>query len=242
MIEICCFVTGVLGEARICPRWKMRKEFRSQGRPVRGVREVGRTRLLDKTRDALKMKPKIDMQRREIAKFVGVTPALVSYYFPNKWDLFAAAAKPVIEAYTAEVRAILHSDGVAKLKILSLTRLFIGFNFEHGYLLDFYLEHSARVARQDDLKQLHEIYEEMMVFFGDLLRDGLVRGESPGFIQSTLWGICKYVAQQPHLAGLADSPERDPVLQSQAERVCDLFLYGVATRDLFDSVDMETPA
>lgn len=210
-------------------------EVRNQGRPARGDGEVGRTRLLEKTRHALKAKPKIDMQRREIARFVGVTPALVSYYYPDRWDLFAAAAKPVVEAYTADVRAILRSDGVAYHKILSLTYLFIDFNFQHGYLLDFYLENSTKMARQEDLKQLQVVYAEMMVFFDNLLRKGLVRGESPAFIQSSLWGLCKYIAQQPHLAHLTDSPEKYRVLRSQAEKVCELFLNGAATPGLFDT-------
>lgn len=204
-------------------------EPRSQGRPGRGDSVVGRAHLLEKTREALKVKPKIDMQRREIALFAGVTPALVSYYFPDKWDLLAAAAKPVVEAYVEDVRVLIRSDDVPHRKILSLTYLFIDFNFQHGYLLDFYLENSNRMARQNDLKHLQEIYEEMLGFFGDLLRDGLVRGDNPAFIQSSLWGLCKAIAQQPHLTHLAESSEKDRILRSQAEKVCELFLNGAAT-------------
>jgi AcrR family transcriptional regulator len=204
-------------------------ETRAQGRPPRGDGEVGRTRLLDRTRDALKSKPKIDMQRREIAIFAGVTPALVSYYYPDKWDLFAAAARPVVEAYVEEMREILHQMVAPRLKVLCLVHLFIEFNFHQGYLLDFYLENSDRMARKEDLRALREVYDEMLVFFGQLLDDGLVRGDSPAFIQSSLWGWCKYLAQQPHLADLADSHEKDRVLRGMAENVCDLFLNGAAT-------------
>ena len=196
---------------------------------------MGRTRLLDRTRDALKSKPKIDMQRREIATFAGVTPALVSYYYPDKWDLFAAAARPVVETYVEEVREILHQVTGPRLKVLHLVTLFIDFNFHQGYLLDFYLENSNRMARQEDLASLKEIYGEMLVFFGSLLRDGLVRGDTPEFIQSTLWGLCKYVAQQPHLAELAASPDKDRVLRTMAENVCDLFLNGAATARFGDN-------
>ena len=196
---------------------------------------MGRTRLLDRTRDALKSKPKIDMQRREIATFAGVTPALVSYYYPDKWDLFAAAARPVVEGYVEEVREILHQVTGPRLKVLHLVILFIDFNFHQGYLLDFYLENSNRMARQEDLASLKEIYGEMLVFFGSLLRDGLVRGDTPEFIQSTLWGLCKYVAQQPHLAELAASPDKDRVLRTMAENVCDLFLNGAATARFGDN-------
>lgn len=204
-------------------------ETRAQGRPPRGEGEVGRTRLLERTRDALKSKPRIDMQRREIALFAGVTPALVSYYYPDKWDLFAAAAKPVIEAYIAEVRSVLHPDLPPRLKVLSLITLFIDFNFHQGYLLDFYLENSDRMARKEDLNKLGEVLEEMRLFFGDLLRDGLVRGESPAFIQSSLWGLCKYLAQQPRRSEVLTSSEKERMLREMAANVCDLFLNGAAT-------------
>ncbi|RYB03259.1 TetR/AcrR family transcriptional regulator [Lichenibacterium ramalinae] len=221
----------------------MPMEMRSQGRPARGDGEVGRIRLLERTREALKAKPKIDLQRREIALAAGVTPALVSYYYPDKWDLLAAAAKPVIESYTAEVRAILGDEGSPHRKVLALTYLFIDFNFQHGYLLDFYLENSARMARQDDMRHLQEVYGEMMAFFDGLLRDGLMRGDSPAFIQASLWGLCKYVAQQPSLAGLGDAPERDAVLRAQAAKVCDLFLNGAATGSMAEmgGVDHRAP-
>jgi len=71
-------------------------QVRTQGRPVRGDAMAGRDWLIQKTRIAMKFKPRIDMQRREIAEFAGVTPALVSYYFPDKGGLFEAAAKPFL--------------------------------------------------------------------------------------------------------------------------------------------------
>ena len=213
----------------------MSMKARSQGRPGRGDRAVGRAQLLEKTREALKIKPKVDMQRREIALIAGVTPALVSYYYPDKWDLLAAAAKPVVETYTENVRAIMCSKDRPHVKILSLTHLFIDFNFQHGYLLDFYLENTAKMARQEDLKDLQDIYGEMISFFSELLRNGLVRGDSPAFIQSSLWGLCKSIARQPQLAHLADSVERDRLLRAQAEKVCELFLNGAATPILFET-------
>ena len=219
----------------------MSTEMRTQGRPPRGEGEVGRSKLLDRTRDALKSKPKIDIQRREVALFAGVTPALVSYYYPDKWDLFAAAARPVIAAYIGDVRAVLRSANSPSLKLFSLIKLFIDFNFHQGYLLDFYTENSEKMSRKNDLDELKEVYSNILTFFEGLLRDGLVRGESPAFIQSSLWGWCKYVAQQPHLAHLAGSPDKDRTLQNMAEHVCDLFLNGAATQHFARDVPMHAP-
>ena len=202
---------------------------RVQGRPPRGDGEVGRTRLLERTRDALKSKPKIDIQRREIAIAAGVTPALVSYYYPDKWQLFAAAARPVIKAYIAELHAVLRPATPPRLKVLSLVNLFIHFNYHQGYLLDFYLENSDRMARKEDLGELHEVYRDMQLFFESLLHDGLVRGEGPAFIQTALWGSCKHLAHQLRLSDHAGPVDEDQKLRAMAEHACDLFLNGAAT-------------
>ena len=60
--------------------------------------------MVEKMREIMKSKPKIDIQRREIAEFMGVTPALVGYYFPDKRSLIEEAASPLIDEYIAEVR------------------------------------------------------------------------------------------------------------------------------------------
>lgn len=173
--------------------------------------------------------------------FAGVTPALVSYYYPDKWDLFAEAARPVVAAYIVEMRAVLRAVTPARAKLLSLVTLFIDFNFHQGHLLEFYLENTEKMARKDDLEELHRIYGEMLTFFESLIRDGLVRGGSPAFIQSSLWGWCKHVTQQPHLAPRADSPEKDGALRKMAEDVCDVFLNGVATRQFAGDEPVGTP-
>ena len=129
-------------------------ETRAKGRPPRGDGEVGRTRLLERTREALKGKPRIDMQRREIAMFAGVTPALISYYYPDKWDLFAAAAKPVIEAYIISVREILRATTPSRLKLEALIGFFVEFNCNHSHLFDFYIENGEKMAGKEYLKEL----------------------------------------------------------------------------------------
>ena len=189
----------------------------------------------------MKSKPKIDIQRREIAISAGVTPALVSYYYPDKWDLFAAAARPIIEIYITEMQIVLRTDQTERLKFVSLVHLFIDFNFHQGYLLDFYLENSERMARREDLRALHEIYGEMLLFFEGLLRSGLVRGMSPAFIQTSLWGWCKHVAQQPHIAPIADSPDKERTLHEMADSVCDLFLNGAATEQFSGAIHGSAP-
>ena len=60
--------------------------------------------MIEKMREIMKSKPKIDIQRREIAEFMGVTPALVGYYFPDKRSLIEEAASPLIDEYITQVK------------------------------------------------------------------------------------------------------------------------------------------
>lgn len=204
---------------------------RAPGRPPRGISEVGRTLLLDRTREAMRTRPKIDLQRQEIATHAGVTPALVTYYFPDKWDLFVAAAKPVVNVYISEVRSIIGSEAAPRSRLLSLITLILRFNFEQGYLLDFYVESSRRTDKGENIQELGKAFEEMQAFFGELLRDGLVRGENPAFIHSSFWGLCRYLAHQQHLSQCDATAEIEGMLREIAASVCDLFLNGAATAE-----------
>ena len=215
----------------------MTLEPRSQGRPPRGDGEVGRARLLEKTREAMRNKPKIDMERREIAQIAGVTPALVSYYFPDKWQLFRAAAKPVVDAYMSDVREVLRTDATPAHKVRALVRIFLVFNFEQGYLLDFYLERRDG-GNQEDFVHLNDVHAELIAFFGHLLDKGLVRGSDPAFIQSALWGLCKYVARQPPFDGKGDGVDVRHLLHLRSDMICDLFLNGLAMPSWRPSLDL----
>lgn len=200
-------------------------EVRAQGRPARGDKEVGRARLLERARHIMNAKPKVDLQRREIALAAGVTPALVSYYYPDKWDLVAAAGQPIIAAYAAEARAIMSAPGTAQRRLGALTYLFVEFNFRNSHLLDFFLENSGRMSRRDDMKLVQDVKADLTDFFDGLIRTGVLRDVGAAFVRSALWGICRHLAQRPDLVGTAD---QDAALRRLAERAYSLFLSGVA--------------
>ena len=185
----------------------------------------------------MKIRPKIDMERREIAAIAGVTPALVSYYFPDKWDLFREAAQPVVDEYTAEVRNILRSDDTFACKLRRLIRLFITFNFEQGYILDYYMEYRPESGKQNDLTQITKLYMELIGFIRDLQAEGMIRDGNPDFIHSTLWVQCKYAAQQMRGTVPADTDGTRQKLDAQADMIHDLFLNGVAATSRHQSPD-----
>ena len=203
----------------------MTAQPRTAGRPIRDE-EIGRTVILEKTRLAMRERPRADLQRNEIAKYAGVTPALISYYFPDRSNLFEAAAHPVIESYVADVRTIISSNRQAIDRLNDLIFLFVKFNYKEGHLLDFYLEHIERTSSKSSLLLLEEIYKEMLTFFEDLLQTNTIRGQSAGDIQSMLWGMCKHTARRPDIKVQGNTAEIDDQIRSKALLLSDYFLNG----------------
>ncbi len=169
---------------------------RPQGRPPRGGREIGRDHLIESTRGVMRARPKLDIQRREIAEHAGVTPALVSYYFPDKALLLEVAAQPVIEGYAADVRLILRSPTLPKDKLKRLISLFLAFNSEQGFILDHYLAVSVTKRRDGNVAMLAAVTRELSAFFRELVDLGIVKGDDPRFLSAALWGLCRYVGRR----------------------------------------------
>ena len=203
----------------------MTAQPRTAGRPIRDE-EIGRTVILEKTRLAMRERPRADLQRNEIARYAGVTPALISYYFPDRSNLFEAAAHPVIESYVEGVRSIIGSNLPMIDRLNDLIFLFVKFNYQEGHLLDFYLEHIERTGGKKNMQLLEEIYREMLTFFEELLRTKTIRGGSAVDIQSMLWGMCKHTARRPAFKVAGDAAGLDDQVRSKAVLLSDYFLHG----------------
>ena len=83
----------------------MTREKRAQGRPARGDNEVGSHKIVEGMRNALRTMKTANVTRKDIASFAGVTPALVTYYFPERDGLIEAATLPLMQALVGEVSA-----------------------------------------------------------------------------------------------------------------------------------------
>ncbi len=185
--------------------------------------------MIEKMREIMKSKPKVDIQRREIAEFMGVTPALVGYYFPDKRSLIEEAASPLIDEYIAQVKDCLAATDDPLEAMRSLILIFIEFNRESGYLLDFYIEHVTTRKNHNSQPKLREVYEEMNGFFSALMRAGLIRGEDPRLVQSAIWGMCRYIGQQQNISGSLN-PSRsvdEGSLKQLVDFIFDLVVNGI---------------
>jgi AcrR family transcriptional regulator len=175
---------------------------RAQGRPVRGTDEVGRQRILDAARAYLRSPSTRAVTRKDLASFAGVTPALVSYYFPNYSALIEEVTRAVIEEHLERLRAIIRSGDPVNEKLRQVIRLFVDCNIRDGRIVDSFLEVCSTADDNAGPNCLNLLFGETAAFLQESV-DG--NSLDPEFIQSALWGICKYAAQ-PQSSAVASAP------------------------------------
>src|SRR4051812_27899770 len=96
----------------------------TRGRPVRRVEDKGgRSRLIEAARSLVLSNSSSAYIRGDVARAAGLTPALVSYYFPDHTELLECAVKPVVQQYLQEMLAVLAARSSADEKL----RAIIGF-------------------------------------------------------------------------------------------------------------------
>ena len=80
---------------------------RIQGRPKQGDCQVGRERIISGFVDMVRSGSYDEISRKQIALSVGITPALITYYFPKGDFLIKEALTPVFLQWYAEFDEIL---------------------------------------------------------------------------------------------------------------------------------------
>ena len=193
---------------------------RSVGRPFRSD-GVGHTMILERIRAALRERPRSDLPRRELATYARVSPGLISYYFPDRSSLFAAAAQPVLDRYIVGMRKVLESDHTPLDRFKSLTYLLLDFNFQEGYLLDFYFEYSKRNGNDIVSDRLIDVDRDIIGLFEELQRERTVRGGCAHSLKSALWKMCHRAAYG--LRKEAMQGDRDAIIVERAEVIVDYF-------------------
>ena len=171
--------------------------------------------------------PRADLSREDIAKYAGVTPALISYYFPDRSSLFEAIAKPVIEGYGDDVRRAINANQTPNEKLRGLIRVYLALHYREAYLLDFYVGFAKASGKEIDLAPLTEIQAAAVAFVGKLLDGECLLGERPDEIQATLWGMCKQVALRCEQGSKAGSSVNERIA-AETDLLYDFFMNGVA--------------
>jgi AcrR family transcriptional regulator len=168
---------------------------RSQGRPSRGGNEVGSDRIVESLRGMLRSRRFDHASRKNLAEYAGVTPALITYYFPSKDGLIEQATKPIMEEYASQLQSILSGDDEPDSKLRRVISLLVGCYERDAGILDVYSELVR--ARGDSLKPnyIDVMSQELSKFFTDWFEKSSMPMHHCAMMQGALWGMCQFVAQ-----------------------------------------------
>ena len=200
---------------------------RSIGRPKRNSGDAGRDRLVAAGLELLR-EPQIELNRKNLAVLAGVTPALVTYYFPDQLSLIEAVARPLVQRYLDELHVILDSEQHLSNKLLLLVKLLLRISRHDGRLLDGYIDFVKRNPQTQGLF-LERAYQSLTKFFRQCEETGLFRKSNTAFSQTALWGLCKTVAQTQGLAAfIIDGAASEVEIEDkQAAMIIDFMLLGI---------------
>jgi AcrR family transcriptional regulator len=170
-------------------------ERRAQGRPARGPEVVGRERILAGTREFLRSNKATEITRKNIAESVGVTPALISYYFPERINLLEAATVSVIELHTQRVLAIAASAESFEDKLRQLVAHFVQCNVIDGGIFACFAEMVLPASAYDGADLVEQMIQNAAPIFEELSVQEIRLLTDPRTMVVALWGLCKSVSQ-----------------------------------------------
>ena len=216
---------------------------RVQGRPARGENEVGSQKIIEGMRVALRTRRTINVARKDIAHHAGVTPALVTYYFPERNSLIEAATLPIVQTLVAKVKACIECDGAGRQHLVQAIVVLLEYFSRDAVVIALfhtYRGSTANCALPDLLKQLDTCLKS---FFERWLLENPACVYDADFLHRALMGACKSIT-----AGRIETAELPPTddldHRGAAEKVCSLLLGPVSSRDSIQaatSISIENP-
>lgn len=189
-------------------------ERRSQGRPCRGGNEVGKVRIVESLRELFRLRGDAKVSRKCLATFAGVTPALITYYFPCKYALLEEAVRPVLEAHARDLNTLLSSDDESELVLRRAVRFIFEFHKRDAVLFEVY----GDLLRNGECQGLPDYIGLMSEQMSNFLANWQVRSPRQSLmLQGALWGMCKFVIdatrQSAHDEILDDEDDVTPIFE-----------------------------
>lgn len=170
---------------------------RLRGRPRQRESEVGRDKLIKQSRKVMMRRPTMDIQRREIADVVGVTPALINYYFPDKWTLLEAASYPLISDLLTTVEELLDSPLSSMQKIEDLIEIYLNFHADSGYAMSYYVISSKKLHKSENFGVLKACRSRVYDLIKEVIPVGGSEGQNPETVHAMVWSVCECLGRLP---------------------------------------------
>ncbi len=174
----------------------MMQEKRAQGRPARGENEVGSHKIVEGMRNALRTMKTANVTRKDIASYAGVTPALVTYYFPERNGLIEAATLPVLQALVDEVAACFDDLEPARQQLSRAIVVLLDAFSRDGIIIQLFSQYRLSQAETTVPDLLSHLDVCLVSFFERWLRDNKNSIYDASFLQKALIGICKSIGDE----------------------------------------------
>lgn len=220
---------------------------RAKGRPPGGEDVVGRAALISSTRQLLKKLPPAKVTRDEIAKFAGVNPALVRYYFGDKSTLLTAVVEEISRENLARLREEFAEEGSATEKLRRRVKLLLRMHIENPYYHQLIFEQLWHGHTTEQRRLSRELVIPYFDEFRTLLRQGIADGElrevEPRFLHVAVIGLCELFINAPYmfreLFGVKDI--KADFASSYGDFVVDLLMNGIGRKAAGKNVAAQKP-
>ena len=203
----------------ILRRHDMAQEKRAQGRPARGDNEVGSQKIVEGMQVALRTLQTTNVTRKEIAWYAGVTPALVTYYFPERNALIEAATLPVVEALVDKVSACLEQTSSAQLALPHAVAVLLEYYARDSAIIDLFSEYKASATNTEIPDLLKDLEDTVTSFFKRWLGENKTCVYDAEFLQKAMLGMCRAVARPKAEASARNAPQDQQQIE-HADMVC----------------------
>lgn len=170
---------------------------RAQGRPRRGASEVGRDRIIRRLQVVFRFE-EADCSRKSLAELAGVTPALISYYFPKRETLLEEVSRPVIAAYRMELEQIVETIAPMGERLRGIAKLLVRLYTLDRNLLDIYVEvmrkprRAINVADQSEVDRMTGL---LATFFASWRGLPMPQDFDAAVLQGAIWGMCRFATK-----------------------------------------------
>ena len=179
---------------------------------------------------ALRTRNSVHVKRKDIAQYAGVTPALITYYFPEKDDLIEAVTLPVVDALVDGVDQCLKGLGSPRENLLKAVGLLIEYYARDAIIIELFV--SYRASKADKIPDLLQKMEAAFTtFFEHWLQQNRDSVYDAVYLQKAAIGMCKIVARRCQEESVDDS-RRVSEPMSQAEAICAILLQPVAKAEI----------
>jgi AcrR family transcriptional regulator len=169
------------------------KAHRSPGRPRD---DAQRNALLIETLRLVQTTPPSELSQREIARAASVDPALIRYYFGDKYGLFAEVISLIADEIAKSGSAAIARSGTPQERLARFVRATYEVHVRHPHYHQLILDQISH-GRPEPVRRIRsEMSRVLRKELVDLMREGRQSDElrvvDPGYLAIAIIGMCEF--------------------------------------------------